>query len=277
MFGRLPHVGPAMKMVMITLGAIWAGFAVAIQWGGAPEGIFYALCGNTSDIAHGQIWRIFTAPFVHPPNEFGPILFSVLGIYFIGSSLEARWGRRRFLRFLLFSGWLAYTIQFLLLLILPDSVRPNGYWSGAFPVVEAAAMAWALSYRGQQAQFGSRPVSTQFLVWFVIGITVLWVGLGLANGHPPSEGVIAPVAGLFAGWLFGGGTPSPARRFFLKYRLVQLEKEQKRQASARKRRVAKSSFEVVQGGKSAEKPDKKRRENKNGNGSGSPPGGSLLN
>ncbi len=271
-----------MKVVMITLGVIWAGFAAAIQWGGAPESIFYAFCGNTTDIAHGQVWRIFTAPFVHPPNEFGPILFSILGIYLIGSSLVARWGGRRFVRFLLFSGWLAYAIQFVLLLILPDSltsrfVRADGYWSGAFPVVEAAAMAWALSYRGQQAQFGSKPVSTKFLVWFVIGITVLWVGIGMAGDNPPSEGVIAPVAGLFTGWFFGSGRPSPARRLFLKYRLGQLEKQQKREATARKRRVAKSGLEVIPGGKSEKTRGPRAKGRGNGNGSGSPPDRNLLN
>lgn len=296
MFGRLPRIGPAMKWVMITLSVIWAGLAAAIEWGGASANIFFGLCGNASEIAHGQVWRLFTAPFVHTPNEFGPILFSVLGVYFIGSSLEARWGSRRFVRFLLFSGWLAYAIQFILLLILPDGLTSrlvglDGYWSGAFPVVEAAAMAWALSFRGQQARFGSQPVSTKFLVWFVVGVTVVWVGIGLAGGRPPNEGVISPIAGLFAGWFFGGGKPSPARRLLLKYRLGRLEKEQKRHATERKRRVARSGLEVIPGGKSDEKRRRdpardgardedgtsRKRGNGNGNGNGSPPDGTLLN
>jgi len=273
-----------MKRVMIALGVIWLGFAIAIQWGGAPLSVFYAVAGNTTDIAHGQIWRIFTAAWVHPPDEFGPILFSILGIYLLGSTLEKRWGGKRFVRFLLFSGWLAYFIQFVVLLILPSSLtarleRVDGYWSGAFPMVEACAMAWALSYRDQQAQFGTRPVSTKFLVWFVIGITVLWVGIGVSGGQAPSEGVVAPLAGLFTGWFFGGGTPSPARRLVLKYRLARLEREQRSHASARKRRVAKSGLEVIPGGKS-----EKRRPRDGGgggkgpsNGSGAPPDKSLLN
>ena len=149
-------------------------------------------------------------------------------------------------------------------------------------MVEACAMAWALSYRGQQAQFGSKPVSTKFLVWFVIGVTVLWVGIGVAGGEPPSEGVIAPVAGLFTGWLFGGGTPSPARRFVLNYRLAKLEKEQKRHATERKRRVARSGLQVIPGGKSEDR-GRSGKGRKGGpskgptNGSGSPPDRNLLN
>jgi hypothetical protein len=70
--------------------------------------------------------------------------------------------------------------------------------------------------------------------------------------------------------LFGGGTPSPLRRAFLKLKLLQLERGQQRE---RKDRRGKATFEVIEGGKGggASKPSGNR--NKGGRG----PDGQWLN
>lgn len=49
---------------------------------------------------HGQVWRLFTATYMHA--NLNHILLNMLGLYFLGPALERRWGRRQF--------FLAYTI-----------------------------------------------------------------------------------------------------------------------------------------------------------------------
>ena len=52
-------------------------------------------------IRHGWVWQFLTYGFLH----FEPLgfLFSMLGIYFIGSAVEAQTGPRRFVELYLFS------------------------------------------------------------------------------------------------------------------------------------------------------------------------------
>lgn len=284
-FGKLPRPGRAVTTAIVTLVGVWALLAAAIQWFGAPEATFSVLTGDATAIAHGQVWRLFTAPFVHDPSELGPILFSVLGIYLIGTGLERTFRPRRILQFLVATAWLAYLVQLLVLWALPDAwtapwMAKGGHWSGAFPAVEAAAMAWACSYRGsaQKVALFGHAVTPRFLIGLVIGVTALWVAFSLSNGDPPHEGLIAPPAGLLAGWLLGGATPSPARRFYLKFKLARLEREQHQQSQQRRMRVKRSGLRVIPGGATDTSP-KKPPKGKGPNKSGPPPNGDgrLLN
>ncbi len=251
--GGLPRPGKALKGVLIGLFSIWLVFALAINWGGASGQSFFALCGNTEKIFQGQVWRIFTASLLHMPSgDIGHILVSLIGLYFLSPSLESAWGSKRFLRFLFFSGALAYGTQAAVDMALPASIAArlvpqgtDGYYFGAMPVVEAVAIAWALSFRGRTVHlFFTIPVSSRGLILFVVGISLMSL---IALRTPPS-GHIAVFAGMGAGWLLGGGTPSPLRRFYLKYRLARLEIEAKRDRQERKKRVKSSGLRVIDGG-----------------------------
>jgi len=49
-----------------------------------------------------QIWRLITYQFLH--NGFSHILFNMLGLFFLGPSLERQWGGKKFLTFYLSCG-----------------------------------------------------------------------------------------------------------------------------------------------------------------------------
>ncbi len=51
-------------------------------------------------VLHGQIWRLFTATYLHANLQH--VFFNMLGLYFLGPPLEQLWGRRQF--------FLVYTI-----------------------------------------------------------------------------------------------------------------------------------------------------------------------
>ena len=249
----LPRPGKGLTAVLVGLLAIWLMFALGINWGGASGSVFELFCGNTSLILHGQVWRLLTAPLMHlPSGGISHILFALLGLYFLSPSLEEAWGTPRFLRFLFFSGVLAYALQMLVVIVIPPAQKlVPYYWFGAMPVIEAVAIAWALSFKGQTVNLMFiLPISSTWLIVFVIAISVLRV-IGLSNAP---EGLISPFGGMFAGWLLGGGTPSPLRRFYLKFKLSQLEKEADRKTertrTERRQRVRRSGFKVIEGGSS---------------------------
>lgn len=247
--GTLPRPGKTLRAVLIGVFAIWLAFAIGINWAGAPPAAFAALCGNTDAVLRGEVWRLLTAPLMHEPTSVGHILSSMLGLYFLSPSLEQRWGIRRFGWFLFLSAVSAYTLQMLAELALPASVAVRlvgEYWYGGIPVIEAIAIAWALNHRGQHVRlFFVLPVSSQGLMLFVIGMSVMYL---IIAAQTPS-GLIAPFGGMLAGWLFGGGTPSPLRRAWLKLRLAQLDAEARREARARRSRVGRSNLRVIEGGR----------------------------
>lgn len=242
-----------LKGVLITLFLVWVTFALALNWGGASGQLFSLFVGNAEGILGGQVWRLVTPLVMHMPAQTISHIFTVLlGLYFLGHSLEESWGSRRFLGFLLLTGVLAYAVQFVAALVLPPFFRDRlvpEEWFGAMPVVDAVAIAWALSFKGRTVLlFFVLPVSSRGLLLLVIGMNVLMVIAGAGNfaGH------VALFAGMGAGWLFGGGTPSPARRWWLKVRMKQLAGEQTKLKQDRKGRVQRSSLRVIEGGRAKE-------------------------
>ena len=94
--GGFVKPGKGLTGVMIALLAVWLLFAIAINWGGASLELFALFCGNTERILDGEVWRFFTAPFMHAATgTIGHILFALLGLFFLGPTLERTWGTGR--------------------------------------------------------------------------------------------------------------------------------------------------------------------------------------
>lgn len=214
----LPKPGRALIGTMIAVTAIWVFFAVGINWGNAGSSAFEALVGSDA-ILQGQLWRLLTSMLIHQPTgpgSVGHLLTTLFGLYFLGASLEERWGKRRFVTFLVGAGVFAAASQVLVGALIPTLRQPVFY--GALGVVDAIAIAWALSFRGQQVRlFFVLPVSGFGMILFVIGMNVLYV-LAMETRR---EGLVTPFGGILAGFLFAEG--SPVRRAFLKWKLGRLQ------------------------------------------------------
>lgn len=250
--GALPRPGPVLKGILGGLFGIWLVFALGINW--APTEVartvaevFQLLAGSTAGILHGEVWRILTAPLLHSPSGVGQLAFTLLGLYFLSPSLESAWGSRRFAGFVVASGLFAYGFQFVFSLILPSFMAARlvpPFWFGATPVVEAIAIAWALSFRGRTVNlFFVMPVGTRGLILFVVGMSVL----NVIAAEQSVSGLLSPFGGMIAGWLVGQN-PSPLRRFWLKRQLKQHQGELKRLETIKATRIAGSHLRVIQGG-----------------------------
>ncbi len=192
---------------------------------------------------------------MHLPNNVGHVFFTLLGLYFLTPTLEERWGSARLLRFLFLSAVLAYALQMLIERLLPASAASKlvgQWWFGATPVLEAVAVAFALNFRGVVRLMFVVPVTSTGLLLFVIGMSVL----KLIAAEQTPEGLIAPFGGMLAGWLLGGGTPSPLRRLYLRFRLRQLDRQSEADRKARSKRTADAPFKVIEGGRGKGGPGK---------------------
>jgi membrane associated rhomboid family serine protease len=243
----LPRPGKVLLWVIGVLLAIWLFFAVSVNWANVDGEAFTFLAGNTDKILHFQVWRLVTAGLLHHPRSINHILFALLGLYFLGPTLESRWGGRRFLFFLIASSTTAFALQFAAEALLPESIASKigqEYWFGSMGAVEAIAIAWAVSNRAQTVRlFFVLPVTGNGLILFVIGVSLLMV----ITRSQTYEGLITPFGGMLAGYLFGADTPSPARRFFLRVRYLWIARR-----AARYRRTTGPKLRVIEGGESRE-------------------------
>src|SRR5262245_30453403 len=96
---QLPRPGKALKGMMVAIFAIWVCLTIGLAWLRAP--VFRAIvnvASGTDAVFSLQLWRFFSAPFVHFGHP-GHVLTTIAGLYFLGTSLEDRWGPRKMLAF----------------------------------------------------------------------------------------------------------------------------------------------------------------------------------
>jgi membrane associated rhomboid family serine protease len=244
-----PKPGRIVMTLLCAVGGLWLAFAVGMHWAGVPAEVFVLLCGNTAAILHGQVWRLLTAPLMHAPNSFWHVFGVLLALYFFGTPLEEQWKSSRFLRFLFALAILPGLAQMLVDLILPASVSAvlsGEYWFGGFAVASGLTVAWALgSNSGTVRLYGILPVTPRMLVILVVATPLVY----LIFREPPPEGIAGWLAGCLGGWLLGGGTPSPLRRYWLKFRIGRLDAEVQREAAQRRKRAERSQLKVIEGGR----------------------------
>jgi len=244
----MPRPGKVVKVAMSVVVVLTLAFAVGIHWAGVGADAFELFCGNTLAILHGQVWRLFTASLLQSPSSLWPLLSVLMSLYFFGVSLEERWGSKRFATFLVGLIIVPSLIQALCDVALPPTINrylvPE-YWFGGLAVSSGLAVAWALTFRGAVVRlYGILPITPRLVILLSVGTPFVYL---LFRSLPP-EGIPACLGGCFAGWLLGGGTPSPLRRSWLRFRIGRLDAEVAREAAQRKKRVERSRLKVIEGG-----------------------------
>jgi len=244
----LPRPGKVVLSAMCLVAGLCLAFAVGEHWADVGADAFALFCGNTLLILHGQVWRLLTAPVLQSPDNLWQLFGVLVTLYFFGVPLEQKWGPSRFLRFLLGTILVSTLVQALFDVALPPSVErylAPPYWFGGYAVGGGLAVAWALNNRGAVVRlYGILPISTRTVITMAVGMPFIY----LVFRSTPTEGLPADLAGAFAGWLLGGGSPSPLRRYWLKLRLNRLDAEVLREAAQRKQRATRSRLKVIEGG-----------------------------
>jgi membrane associated rhomboid family serine protease len=219
-----PRPGRVLWGVMIAMAVVGIGCAAAAGVSRAGREVFDALAFDVD--RPWQAWRFVTSGLLTSMNQWSHLLFSLVGLYFLGAPLEQRWGGGRLLRLLVLAVVLGNLGTFGLSLVIPadsGSRLRDDVVFGPSAAIVAIAVAWAREF----------PESTVNLFFFVPmkGKTLLWITLGfcvLDIIYPAAmpEGLVAPFCGFGAGLLLGG-TPSPLRSLWLRIRLATLRARSK--------------------------------------------------
>ncbi|MFZ0035259.1 MAG: rhomboid family intramembrane serine protease, partial [Sedimentisphaerales bacterium] len=97
-----PQITPMVKWLLIVNIAVFLA-AIIIKPLGTLIYKWFQL-DPTSLLRTLQVWRLVTYQFLHDPGNIFHIVFNMLGLYFLGPTLERHWGSRRFLPFYLGCG-----------------------------------------------------------------------------------------------------------------------------------------------------------------------------
>jgi membrane associated rhomboid family serine protease len=98
----LPGMSPAVKWLLIINVAV---FLVVIIIRPLRDLIYnWFQIDPTTLLRKLQLWRLVTYQFLHDPNSITHIAFNMIGLYFLGPTLERYWGSRKFLIFYLSCG-----------------------------------------------------------------------------------------------------------------------------------------------------------------------------
>jgi membrane associated rhomboid family serine protease len=219
----LPRPGRALKSILIVILVLGLYNAFAGAW--LPRGfdLFGLFAGDLDKVRHGQVWRVLTSALLTSPDQFGHLIFTLLGLYFLAPDLERRWGAGRFLRFLAYAVIAGFLVVMGVDRFTPVDSQPRfhpGVVYGASAAIAAIAIAWARENADQTVQlFFVVPLRGKWLFWITIGFSVL----DLVYPTALPEGVVAPLGGVAAGIVFGG-TPSPLRSLYLKLKLFVLRR-----------------------------------------------------
>ena len=204
--------------LLIALGGLWLLFAIASNLGGSR--LFYRvydeLALTPSEAIPGlHLWQVATYAWLHQLEGLSHILFNSLALYFLGPTLERRWGGRGFLKFFVLSGIFAGLFSVLVGFLF------GGRWDA--PIVGASGAIFGLLAafsvlfpNAQMLLFFVVPVRARWIVWIaIIGDLLFFVAN--PNGNVAIQ---THMGGALAGWLLVTGNWRPRifwpklKRFF---------------------------------------------------------------
>ncbi|MHC4639703.1 MAG: rhomboid family intramembrane serine protease [Planctomycetota bacterium] len=190
---KFPSLTPVVKrLLIINIAVFLVGIIVK------PLGEFLYKWGqidSTSWFTIFQPWRLITYQFLHSQTYIMHIIFNMIGLYFLGPTLERNWGSKRFLYFYLGCG-IAGGLFFLFLVSV--HILDPAPMVGASGAILGLLAACAILF----------PQFVVFILFFPVPIrvaalilTVIYIA-NIFTGGPNAGGDAAHLAGMAAGAVY---------------------------------------------------------------------------
>lgn len=159
---NLPRLTPVVKWLMIVNIGI---FLIAVLISPLQSFIYEWFQLDARSLGRAlQVWRLVTYQFLHDPGFIWHIFFNMLGLFFLGPTLERHWGSKRFLPFYLGCG-VAGALFYLFLVAV--KVLPAGEMVGASGAILGMLAACAILF----------PHFVVFIFIFPVPIRLAAIGL----------------------------------------------------------------------------------------------------
>ena len=185
-----PKLTPVVKwLLIINIGVFIA--AITIR----PLGVFIYSWFELDATSLGralQFWRLITYQFLHHPGSAWHIFINMLGLFFLGPTLERHWGSRRFLPFYLGCGVAGALFYYFLVAV---KFLPAGEMVGASGSILGMLAACAILF----------PHFVVFILLFPVPIRIAAIGLtavylvAILSKGSNAGGDAAHLAGMAAG------------------------------------------------------------------------------
>jgi membrane associated rhomboid family serine protease len=154
----------------------------------------------------GEVWQLLTSLFVHT-NALN-FIFTMIGLWFVGATIERVFGRRRFL-LLFFGTGLVANLVLAGLMFLSGMPLPN---EGCGDSVLALFVAFGVAYGRTPARvFGPLVLQARVLAWVFIGWAVLSLLFQLPASWPY---LVATLIAQGVAYLLAGGKLGVVSEFF---------------------------------------------------------------
>lgn len=240
-----PRPGRAVKALLVVLGVVALVEGILVHWVPSGAGIIRRL-ELIPDQFTSQPWSLLTTFFITNPDSYAHVAFSLLGLYFLGTAMEATWGGARLLRFVGLTAVLGYAVGLGIALVSTTGsfLAPPAMY-GPDAAITALALAFGREFPNREIRlFFVIPVTGRIIVWLTVGFALLGVVLASST----YEGAATRVAAVGFAFLLAG-TPSPLRALYLKAKLRSLQRQSDSVTAPRaKKRVGGPSLRVVRGG-----------------------------
>jgi membrane associated rhomboid family serine protease len=173
-------------------------------------------------VAAGEYWQPATALFVH--LDLWSFIFDLIGLWFVGATIERTLGRRRFLLILFGAGLAANVVMALLVATL----QWPGIYAGCGDCVLALFVALGVIYgRAEVRVFGSLVLQARILTAILVGMSI--VSAVFQRAWPSLAGTLVAIG---LGYFLAGGKSGPILDFLTRWT-----------------RPRRSGFEVLEGGR----------------------------
>jgi membrane associated rhomboid family serine protease len=247
-----PRPGRALKIVLGIILLYSIANALLYNYAHFTPQWDYLIC-EFSALRHFELWRLVTSGVVTSHDTVRHIIYTLIGLYFFSPDLEKSWGPRRFVVFLALSVAIGNLTVLLVRSLLPGHVEMfhEPYVYGAGAAITSVIVAWSRENAHRQAFFLLFPLPGWAFFWVAVALAVAL----LIYPDPVPEGRVGPLSGVLTGLLFGG-TPSVARRLYLRAKLLFLRRrlrsedllDPQSQARPKPRSASSAPLRVVKGG-----------------------------
>jgi membrane associated rhomboid family serine protease len=185
-----PKLTPVVKwLLIINIGVFLASILIK------PLGVFIYQWFQLDATSLGralQVWRLISYQFLHDPILFRHIFLNMLGLFFLGPTLERHWGSRRFLPFYLGCGVAGALFYFFLVAV---KFLPAGPMIGASGAILGMLAACAILFPQFVVFIFIFPVPIRIAA---VGLTALYFLIVVTKGAN-AGGEAAHLAGMAAG------------------------------------------------------------------------------
>ena len=256
----LPRPGPVVHGLLVARGVTAIIEGILYTW--VNGGAFLSRLWIVREEMRSQPWSIVTAFFLSDPTNYSHVLFSLIGLYFIGTAMEQHWGTARFLRFVGVTAIASYAVGIGIALLSPAGLaifHPK-IMLGPDAVLTALALAFGREFPTRIIRlFFFIPVSGKLIVWLTVGFSFL----GLVFPTATYEGAATRIGAIGFGFLLAG-TPSPMRALYLRAKLFFLRRGSQgpridvEARPAKRRATGGPPLRVVQGGLDDDELSKRR-------------------